>query len=316
MNSHIQKLKVTEMRMLRWMYGLTRGDRVRNEIIREKVGVASVEDKMREVRLRWFGHMMRRGTNALVRRCERLALDGFRRGRGRPKKYWREVIRRDMEQFQLIEDMTLDRKIWRTRIRVFCTDFITIPYLEPGVYRKQPCYFSGGSVEQANALDFPRDFLGISLQEQPNKYYFVIRGQRLIVEAESSIQAIMEKLQSYKTRVALNFEGFQYQLGDFQLRVGKVVPIHSENLRGIVMEMEYLPISSWEKSHQIMGEFFDIWQEALGKRSLPGHFVHIEPNFSEFGLSDQYISQHTAVQYASIMAQMIATAHSAQTGRN
>ncbi|CAN4094129.1 unnamed protein product [Withania somnifera] len=80
--------------------------------------------------------------------------------------------------------------------------------------------------------------------------------------------------------------------------------------------MEYLPISSWEKSHQIMGEFFDIWQEALGKRSLPGHFVHIEPNFSEFGLSDQYTSQHTAVQYASIMAQMIATAQSSQAVRN
>ncbi|XP_070006201.1 mediator of RNA polymerase II transcription subunit 20a isoform X4 [Nicotiana sylvestris] len=167
--------------------------------------------------------------------------------------------------------------------------------------------------EQANALEFPRDFLGISLQEQPNKYYFVIRGQRLILEAESSIQTIMEKLQSYKTRVALNFE---YQLGDFQLRVGKVVPIHSESLRGIVMEMEYLPISSWEKSHQIMGEFFDIWQEALAKRSLPGHFVHIEPILSEFGLSDQYTSQHTAVQYASIMAQMIATAQSAQAVRN
>lgn len=61
-------------------------------------------------------------------------------------------------------------------------------------------------VEQANAMEFPRDFLGISLQEQPNKYYLVIRGQRLIVEAESTIQTIMEKLQSYKTRVALNFE--------------------------------------------------------------------------------------------------------------
>ncbi|KAF3648364.1 hypothetical protein FXO37_19499 [Capsicum annuum] len=100
------------------MCGLTTGVRVRNETIREKVGVASVEDKMREVHLRWFGHVMRRGTDALVRRCERLALDGFRQGRGRPKKYWREVIRRDMEQFQLTEDMTLDRKIWRTRIRV------------------------------------------------------------------------------------------------------------------------------------------------------------------------------------------------------
>ncbi|KAF3639557.1 hypothetical protein FXO38_22586 [Capsicum annuum] len=35
-NSHIQKLKVVEMRMLRWMCGPTRRDRVRNEIIREK----------------------------------------------------------------------------------------------------------------------------------------------------------------------------------------------------------------------------------------------------------------------------------------
>ncbi|PHT68369.1 Coiled-coil domain-containing protein SCD2 [Capsicum annuum] len=52
----------------------------------------------------------RRGMDAPVRRCERLALDGFRRGRGRPKKYWGEVIRRDMEQLQLTEDMTLDRK--------------------------------------------------------------------------------------------------------------------------------------------------------------------------------------------------------------
>ncbi|KAF3651837.1 Cysteine proteinase inhibitor 6 [Capsicum annuum] len=115
-NSHIQKMKVAEMRMLRWMCGLTRGDRVRNETIREKVGVTSVECKMREARLRWLGHVKRRGMDAPVRRCERLALDGFRRGRGRPKKYWGEVVRRDMEQLQLTEDMTLDRKVWRTRI--------------------------------------------------------------------------------------------------------------------------------------------------------------------------------------------------------
>ncbi|PHT34196.1 ATP-citrate synthase alpha chain protein 2 [Capsicum baccatum] len=90
------------MRMLHWMCGLTRGDRVRNEIIWDKVGVASVEDKMREGRLRWFGHVMRRGTDPPVRRCERLTL---------AEKYWREVIRHDMEQLQLIEDMTLDRKV-------------------------------------------------------------------------------------------------------------------------------------------------------------------------------------------------------------
>ncbi|PHT33826.1 hypothetical protein CQW23_25626 [Capsicum baccatum] len=96
----------------------SRKDRVRNEIIREKVGVASVENKLREVRLHWFRHMMRRGLDAPVRRCETLAMDGFRWARGRPKKYWREVIRHDMKQLQLIENMTLDKKVWRTRIRV------------------------------------------------------------------------------------------------------------------------------------------------------------------------------------------------------
>ncbi|CAL9027581.1 unnamed protein product [Prunus brigantina] len=166
--------------------------------------------------------------------------------------------------------------------------------------------------EQALAGDFPRDFLGIALPEQPNKYYLIIRLQRIVLEADSSIQMIMEKLQSYKSRVSLNFEGFQYQLGDFQLRVGKVLPTHSENLRGIVMEVEYLPISSMEKARQVMEDFMDIWQQALSKRSLPGHFMHMEPNFAEYGLADRYTSQHTAVQYATVMAQLIATVQAVQ----
>ncbi|OMO67204.1 Mediator complex, subunit Med20 [Corchorus capsularis] len=170
--------------------------------------------------------------------------------------------------------------------------------------------------DQALAVDFPRDFLGMSLPEQPNKYYFILRAHKIVVELDASIQVIMEKLQSYKSRVALNFEGFQYQLGDFQLRVGKVVPTHSENLRGIVMEVEYLPISSLEKSRQIMEDFIDIWQDAVSKRSLPGHFLHIEPNFSDYGLGDHYTSQHTAAQYAQVMAQLIASVQAVQAARN
>uniref|UniRef100_A0A3Q7JAX3 Mediator of RNA polymerase II transcription subunit 20 n=1 Tax=Solanum lycopersicum TaxID=4081 RepID=A0A3Q7JAX3_SOLLC len=171
--------------------------------------------------------------------------------------------------------------------------------------------------EPANESEIPQIFLGVSLQEQPEKFYMALIRQRLIVEAESSMQTIMENLQSYKMKLAINCEvciilrsGFQYRLGDFRMRVGKVVPINSENLRGIVIEMEYLPISSWETSHLIMSEFFEILKVTLGKKSLPGHFVHTEPNFSKFGLSDQYTSQHTVVQYASILAQMTATSQS------
>ncbi|KAK6941305.1 Mediator complex, subunit Med20 [Dillenia turbinata] len=162
--------------------------------------------------------------------------------------------------------------------------------------------------DQALTSELRRDFLGLSMHDQPNKYYFIIRAQRLVIEADLSIQTIMEKLQSYKMRVALNFEGIQYRLGDFLLRVGKVAPINSESLRGIVLEVEYLPISSLEKGRQIMAEFLEIWQEAVSKRSLPGHFKHTEPNFAEYGLSDHYSSQHTAVQYAIVMAQLIASA--------
>ena len=54
------KLSVAEMRMLRWMSGFTLRDKMRNEYIRERVGVAPVVDKIRESRLRWFGHINRR----------------------------------------------------------------------------------------------------------------------------------------------------------------------------------------------------------------------------------------------------------------
>ena len=43
---------------------------------------------------------------------------GLKRGRRGPKKYWREVIRHDMILLQLIEDMILNKRLWRTKIRV------------------------------------------------------------------------------------------------------------------------------------------------------------------------------------------------------
>lgn len=161
--------------------------------------------------------------------------------------------------------------------------------------------------DQSLSAEFPRDFLGISLMEQPNKYYFIIRGHKLAVEADSSILTIMEKLQSYKSKVTLNFEGTQYKLGDFQVRMIKVVPNQAENLRGILMEIEYLPISSVEKVKPIMEEFIEIWRDVLSKKSLPGQFMRTEPIFAEYGLSDHYTWQHTAVQYAAALAQLIAS---------
>lgn len=60
--------------------------------------------------------------------------------------------------------------------------------------------------DQNVAAEFARDFLGISLNEQPNKHYFILRGSRIVVEADSTILTIMEKLQSYRSRLSLFFE--------------------------------------------------------------------------------------------------------------
>ena len=41
-----------------------------------------------------------------------------RRGRGSPRKRWGEVIKQDLAMLLLAEDMALDRRKWRFRIRV------------------------------------------------------------------------------------------------------------------------------------------------------------------------------------------------------
>ena len=65
-------MSAAEMRMLRWMCGHTRKNKIRNEVIRNKVGVVPIEEKMRENRLRWFDHMRRRLRNAPVRRVNEM----------------------------------------------------------------------------------------------------------------------------------------------------------------------------------------------------------------------------------------------------
>ena len=45
---HIQKISVAEMRMLKWICDKTGMDKVRNKDICSLVGVAPIDDKMRE----------------------------------------------------------------------------------------------------------------------------------------------------------------------------------------------------------------------------------------------------------------------------
>ncbi|KAL5164575.1 Craniofacial development protein 2 [Glycine soja] len=117
-SQHENKVGVAEMRMLRWMCGKTRQDKIRNEAIRERVGVAPIVEKMVENRLRWFGHVERRPVDSVVRRVDQMERRQTIRGRGRPKKTIREVIKKDLEINDLDRSMVLDRTLWRKLIHV------------------------------------------------------------------------------------------------------------------------------------------------------------------------------------------------------
>jgi len=105
-------MRVAEIKIIRWMCGHTRLDKIRNEVIIGKIEVTSIENKMRgDARLRWFGHRNRKSMDAPVKRCERIVRPNCRRSRGRSKKSWSEVIRHDLKTLGLVEDMAQDRRL-------------------------------------------------------------------------------------------------------------------------------------------------------------------------------------------------------------
>lgn len=60
------KMNVVEMRMQRWICGHTRRHKIKNKDVRDRVGANPMMDQMREVKLKWLGHVRRRCAYAPV----------------------------------------------------------------------------------------------------------------------------------------------------------------------------------------------------------------------------------------------------------
>nr|GEW06525.1 putative reverse transcriptase, identical [Tanacetum cinerariifolium] len=74
------RVEVAELRMLRWICGKTMIDMIPNGVFRAAIDVDSIVDKMKEGRLRWFGHVKMRPQNASVRRVEAMKVKGSSEG--------------------------------------------------------------------------------------------------------------------------------------------------------------------------------------------------------------------------------------------
>ena len=86
------ELYVAEMKMLRFSLGVTRKDRIKNEQVRGTVKVGQVRRKVRESRLRWYGHVKRREDAYVGRRVLEMELPGKRKV-GRPKRRFMDAVK-------------------------------------------------------------------------------------------------------------------------------------------------------------------------------------------------------------------------------
>ena len=110
----VEEMEIAEMKMLRFVMGGTRKDKIRNEYIRSTVKVEQLGMKMREGRLRWYGHVMR-DQEYVGRKMMEIELPGKRR-RGRPKKRFLDVLKEDMGKVGAKETDVKNRKVWRMMI--------------------------------------------------------------------------------------------------------------------------------------------------------------------------------------------------------
>ena len=109
-----QRLRATERRMLRMICEVTLKDMVESTVIASRVGVDDLEEHLRQERLMWFGHIARRDEEVEIKKVFELKIEG-RRKRGRPVKWWIDVVEEDMKKRGVVQQNAGDRESWKRR---------------------------------------------------------------------------------------------------------------------------------------------------------------------------------------------------------
>jgi hypothetical protein len=112
----VAKLNSTEVDFWRRSARLSRKDKIRNTIIKQKMNVTrSLLEDINTKQLKWYGHVQRMEEGRLPKQVMKWNPPG-RRKRSRPKLTWVEGIRGLMGEKGLVEEDWNDRDEWRKKI--------------------------------------------------------------------------------------------------------------------------------------------------------------------------------------------------------
>ena len=110
------KFERAEMQMIRWMCGILLKDKRTNEEMRRLVGVEPIITFIRSGRLRWYGHVMRKGDEDWVKKCMEYRVEG--RNRRKTKKDMVSECRSGYNEHEINKEDVHERRKWRRNVNV------------------------------------------------------------------------------------------------------------------------------------------------------------------------------------------------------
>jgi len=93
----------------RQMHGVKLQDRIPSKGFRERLGLDNIILVLQQNRLRWYGHVLQKEDNDLVKKCMEYEMEGAR-PRRRPKKTRREIVEKDCHVRKLNKEDAMDHK--------------------------------------------------------------------------------------------------------------------------------------------------------------------------------------------------------------
>jgi len=108
---NVVALQRPEMRLVRWMCGITLKDRLPSKELRERLRIDDIALVLQQNRLHWYGHVLRKDDD-WVKKSMEYKVEG-----PRPKRTWREVVREDCQAHKMNKEDAIDRCKCRKMIK-------------------------------------------------------------------------------------------------------------------------------------------------------------------------------------------------------
>ena len=92
-------------------------DKKNTEELMGMLGLKETVDKLAKTNgVRWYGHVLRRHDDDILRKALEFSVEGRRR-RGRPRKTWMRQVEREIGKVGLRKEDALDRAKWRKGVK-------------------------------------------------------------------------------------------------------------------------------------------------------------------------------------------------------